>query len=58
MLGRHQKTSPKETTLITTAWRHVKTFHTHEKMRLKRAMNKRMRKAMKLEIESTTPLLG
>ena len=50
MLGRHQKTSPKETTLVTAAWKESNKFHTHEKMRLKRAMNKRMRKELKSEI--------
>jgi len=47
MLGRHQHTSPKETTLITTAWKHIHQWHTNEKKRLKRAMNKRMRQSNK-----------
>ncbi len=47
MLGRHQHTSPKETMLVTPAWKKAHQLHTHEKMRLKRAMNKRMRQANK-----------
>ncbi len=53
MLGRHQNTSPKETTLVTAAWKQMCSFHAHEKMRLKRAMNKRMRKALKLEVSQS-----
>jgi len=44
MLGRHQHTSPEETTLITVEWRKLHQWHTHEKRRLKRAMNKRLRR--------------
>jgi len=43
MLGRHQKTSGEETTLIKVQWRNLRTWHLHEKKRLKRAMNKRFR---------------
>ena len=50
MLGRHQQTSPKETMLVTLAWKKVHPLHTHEKMRLKRAMNKRMRQANKVNV--------
>ncbi|ATX79941.1 hypothetical protein Ga0123461_1527 [Mariprofundus aestuarium] len=64
MLGRHQRTSPKETTLITLAWRQLHQWHTQEKRRLKRAMNKRMRRDDKLEVRqdllltSTSSLLN
>ena len=50
MLGRHQHTSPEETTLITVAWRQLHQWHTQEKRRLKRAMNKRVRRNVKLEV--------
>ncbi len=43
MLGRHQKTTGEETTLIKVQWRNLRTWHLHEKKRLKRAMNKRFR---------------
>jgi len=51
MLGRHQQTSPKETMLVTVAWKQSHQLHTHEKMRLKRAMNKRMRQENKIDVE-------
>ena len=51
MLGRHQHTSPKETTLITSAWKEDNKFHTAEKRKLKRAMNKRMRHDGKVEVD-------
>ncbi|MDX8387025.1 MAG: hypothetical protein R8M46_00630 [Ghiorsea sp.] len=51
MLGRHQNISPKERTLITTEWKETHSFHDHEKSRLKRAMNKRMRQEDKQEVE-------
>jgi len=47
MLGRHQHTSPKETTLISMQWKKLHPWHTAEKRRLKRAMNKRLRRCMK-----------
>lgn len=50
MLGRHQHTSPEETTFITMEWRQLHSWHTQEKRRLKRAMNKRMRRDDKLAI--------
>ncbi|NWF35656.1 hypothetical protein F3F93_02700 [Mariprofundus sp. KV] len=50
MLGRHQRTSPEETTLITVGWKQLHSWHTQEKRRLKRAMNKRLRRDEKLEI--------
>jgi len=50
MLGRHQHTSPEEKTLITISWRHIHQWHTNEKRRLKRAMNKRLRKSSKQEV--------
>ncbi len=50
MLGRHQRTTAKERTLITTQWKEAHSFHTHEKRRLKRAMNKRMRQALKVDV--------
>ncbi|MDX8405125.1 MAG: hypothetical protein R8K50_03145 [Mariprofundus sp.] len=56
MIGRHQSTSPEETTLITVAWRKVHQWHTQEKKRLKRAMNKRMRRDDKMLIK--TEFLG
>ncbi len=49
MLGRHQHTSPEETTLVTLEWRRIHQWHTQEKRRLKRAMNKRMRQCDKHE---------
>ncbi len=49
MLGRHQHTSPEETTLITMEWRKLHQWHVQGKRRLKRAMNKRMRQNSKLE---------
>ncbi|GEM_PF-6665807 len=52
MLGRHQHTSPKETTLVTTAWKKIHQWHTHEKARLKRAMNKRMRQDNKVLLDT------
>jgi len=55
MLGRHQHTSPEETTLVTLEWRKVHQWHTQEKRRLKRAMNKRLRQANKLEISTELP---
>lgn len=51
MLGRHQHTSPEETTLITVEWRSRHQWHIHAKRRLKRAMNKRMRQALKIEVQ-------
>ena len=51
MLGRHQHTSPEETTLVTLEWKQLHSWHTQEKRRLKRAMNKRMRQDDKLEIK-------
>lgn len=51
MLGRHQHTSPEERTLVTVEWRQLHQWHTQEKRRLKRAMNKRMRQANKLEVQ-------
>ncbi len=50
MLGRHQHTSPEEKTLVTGKWKKLHHWHTHEKSRLKRAMNKRFRKAYKDEV--------
>jgi len=47
MLGRHQHLSAKERTLVTTKFKQAHSFHTHEKRRLKRAMNKRLRQAIK-----------
>jgi len=55
MLGRHQHTSPEETTLVTLQWRNIHQWHTQEKRRLKRAMNKRLRQANKLEIANELP---
>ena len=52
MLGRHQRTTAKERTLVTAAFKLTHSFHTHEKRRLKRAMNKRMRQALKQEVVS------
>jgi len=52
MLGRHQRTTYKERTLVTPQFRKAAGFHTHEKRRLKRAMNKRMRQALKMEAVS------
>lgn len=52
MLGRHQRVTAKERTLVTTAFKQDKSFHTHEKKRLKRAMNKRMRQVLKQETVS------
>jgi len=49
MLGRHQRVTEKERTLVTTAFNETHSFHTHEKRRLKRAMNKRMRQALKVD---------
>jgi len=49
MLGRHQSVTGKERTLVTTAFKEIHSFHTHEKKRLKRAMNKRMRQALKVD---------
>ncbi len=49
MLGRRQRVTAKERTLITSAFRQAHSFHTHEKRRLKRAMNKRLRQALKQE---------
>lgn len=51
MLGRHQHTSPEETTLITVGWKQLHSWHTQEKRRLKRAMNKRLRRDEKLEVK-------
>ncbi|PJA31847.1 MAG: hypothetical protein CO187_07170 [Zetaproteobacteria bacterium CG_4_9_14_3_um_filter_53_7] len=51
MLGRHQHTSPEETTLVTMEWKKLHQWHTQEKRRLKRAMNKRMRHTNKLEVK-------
>jgi len=51
MLGRHQQTSPKETTLVTHEWRKLHQWHSAEKRRLKRAMNKRLRRDLKLEAD-------
>jgi len=50
MLGRHQHTSPEETTLINVEWKKMHQWHTPQKRRLKRAMNKRMRHNNKMEI--------
>ncbi|MDQ6954533.1 MAG: hypothetical protein Q9M20_03730 [Mariprofundaceae bacterium] len=50
MLGRHQKTTGEETTLIKVQWRKLRTWHLNEKKRLKRAMNKRFRQEGKREI--------
>jgi len=50
MLGRHQHTSPEEKTLVTLEWRRIHQWHTQEKRRLKRAMNKRMRQCDKHEL--------
>jgi len=55
MLGRHQHTSPEETTLVTQQWKKVHQWHTQEKRRLKRAMNKRLRQANKLEAVNDLP---
>jgi len=52
MLGRHQRVTAKERTLVTTEFKQTHSFHTHEKRRLKRAMNKRMRQALKQEAVS------
>ncbi len=52
MLGRHQRTTAKERTLVTPQFRKEVTFHTHEKRRLKRAMNKRMRRELKYEVST------
>jgi len=52
MLGRHQRTTGKERTLVTHEFKQACSFHTHEKRRLKRAMNKRMRQALKQETVS------
>ncbi len=49
MLGRHQRITAKERTLVTTEFKQAHSFHTHEKRRLKRAMNKRLRQALKQE---------
>ena len=51
MLGRHQHTSPEEKTLVTVEWKKLHQWHTQEKRRLKRAMNKRMRHTNKLEVK-------
>ncbi len=51
MLGRHQHTSPEESTLIRVEWRRTHHWHTQEKRRLKRAMNKRMRHSNKMEVQ-------
>jgi len=51
MLGRHQRTSPEETTLITVGWKQLHSWHTQEKRRLKRAMNKRLRRDEKQEVK-------
>jgi len=53
MLGRHQHTSPEEKTLVTIAWRQIHQWHTNEKRRLKRAMNKRMRRSFKQEVDQS-----
>ena len=58
MLGRHQRTSPKETTLITTAWKQLHQWHTHEKRRLKRAMNKRLRRSIKQDVNQDLMILS
>jgi len=50
MLGRHQKTTGEETTLIKVQWRNLRTWHLNEKKRLKRAMNKRFRQEGKKEV--------
>ncbi|GAV20421.1 hypothetical protein MMIC_P1386 [Mariprofundus micogutta] len=52
MLGRHQHTSPEETTLITVEWKKAHQWHTSEKRRLKRAMNKRLRQCNKHEVRT------
>ncbi len=51
MLGRRQRITAKERTLVTTAFKQGHSFHTHEKRRLKRAMNKRLRRALKQEAD-------
>ncbi len=58
MLGRHQQTSPEEKTLVTLEWKNMHQWHTHEKRRLKRAMNKRMRQSQKLEVNWDTSLVA
>ena len=50
MLGRHQKTTGEETTLIKVQWRKLRTWHLHEKKHLKRAMNKRFRQEGKKNV--------
>lgn len=54
MLGRHQQTSPKETTLITPEWKKLHQWHAPEKRRMKRAMNKRLRHDLKAEVSEYT----
>jgi len=51
MLGSHQHTSPEETTLMTVEWRKLHQWHTQEQRRLKRAMNKRLRRDGKQEMK-------
>jgi len=50
MLGRHQRVTAKERTLVTHEFKQAHSFHTHEKRRLKRAMNKRLRQALKQDM--------